>query len=176
MHILIDNLIGNVRRLRGKFTGALEQKDKIEEIKLKGNDETLMSKVMSCINENLGNSDFNVDMLTKELGISRAQLHRKMKEITGVSTAEFIRNHRLEQAAKLLAKGDLAVTQVAYAVGFNSAGHFSVTFKNIMECRLQNIMKQIKKQKIHLNKPSSLLNVTFVTTSSLSLTASIAGL
>lgn len=129
LHILIDNLIGNVRRLRGKFTGALEQKDKIEEIKLKGNDETLMSKVMSCINENLGNSDFNVDMLTKELGISRAQLHRKMKEITGVSTAEFIRNHRLEQAAKLLAKGDLAVTQVAYAVGFNSAGHFSVTFK-----------------------------------------------
>ena len=52
-----------------------------------------------------------------------------MKEITGISTAEFIRNIRLEQAARLIQEGKVNVTQVAYAVGFNNQTHFSTVFK-----------------------------------------------
>lgn len=48
-----------------------------------------MDRIMNCINDNLDNPDFNVEKLTDEVGISRAQLHRKMKEIAGVSTGEF---------------------------------------------------------------------------------------
>ena len=59
---------------------------------VKGNDEQLMERIMKVINKNLSDSDFNVDVLTHEVGISRAQLHRKMKEMTGISTSEFIRN------------------------------------------------------------------------------------
>lgn len=52
-----------------------------------------------------------------------------MKEITGVSTGGFIRNLRLEQAARLIKAGNVNVTQVAYAVGFNNQTHFSTVFK-----------------------------------------------
>ncbi len=129
LHILIDNLVDNVRRIRGKYTGALGQKDKIEKIEVKGNNDALMERIMKCINTNLTDPDFNVEKLTEEAGISRAQLHRKMKEIAGVSTGEFIRNLRLEQAARLIEEDKINITQVAYSVGFNNQTHFSTIFK-----------------------------------------------
>ena len=129
LHILIDNLIDNVRRLRGKFTGAQRQEDKIENVEVKGNNDALMDRIMKTINANLSDPDFNVERLTADVGISRAQLHRKMKEITGISTGEFIRNLRLEQAARLIQEGKINVTQVAYSVGFNNQTHFSTVFK-----------------------------------------------
>lgn len=129
LHVLIDNLVDNVRRLRGKFSGAQEQQDKVKDISVKGNNDALMERIMKCVNDNLQNPDFNVEMLTDIVGISRAHLHRKMKEITGISTSDFIRNIRLEQAAKLLREGTINVTQVAYTVGFNNRAHFSTAFK-----------------------------------------------
>ena len=129
LHILIDNLVDNVRRLRGKYTGAMGQKEKIEKIEVKGNNDALMERIMKCINENLTDPDFNVEKLTEKAGISRTQLHRKMKEIAGVSTGEFIRNLRLEQAARLIEEDKINFTQVAYSVGFNNQNHFSTIFK-----------------------------------------------
>ena len=129
LHILIDNLVDNVRRLRGKYTGAMGQKEKIKKIEVKGNNDALMERIMKCINENLTDPDFNVEKLTEKAGISRAQLHRKMKEIAGVSTGEFIRNLRLEQAARLIEEDKINFTQVAYSVGFNNQNHFSTIFK-----------------------------------------------
>ena len=129
LHVLIDNLVDNVRRLRGKFSGAQKQEEKLEHVELKGNNDQLMERIMKCLNENLSNPDFNVEQLIKEVGISRAHLHRKMKEITGISTGEFIRNLRLEQAARLIREGTVNVTQVAYAVGFSNQAHFSTVFK-----------------------------------------------
>ena len=81
------------------------------------------------MNAHLSDSDFNVERLAEEVGISRAQLHRKMKEITGVSTGDFIRNMRLEQAARLIREKKVNLSQVAYAVGFNNQSHFSTVFK-----------------------------------------------
>jgi len=129
LHLVIENLIHNRQRLKGKFSGAQRQADKVEKVEVKGNDELLMERIMKAVNKNLSNSDFNVDMLTQEVGISRAQLHRKMKEMTGISTSEFIRNIRLEQAARLLKEQKINVTQVAYAVGFSNLAHFSTIFR-----------------------------------------------
>ena len=129
LHILIDNLVDNVRRLKGKYSGAQGQIEKVEQIEVKGNNDALMDRIMKCINNNITDPDFNVEKLTEDAGISRAQLHRKMKEITGVSTGEFIRNLRLKQAAHLLTEGKVNITQVAYAVGFNNQTHFSTVFK-----------------------------------------------
>ena len=125
----IDNLLRTRQRLKGKYSGAQQQADKIEAPDVKGNDELLMERIMKAINKNLSDSDFNVDMLTQEVGISRAQLHRKMKEMTGISTSEFLRNIRLEQAARLLREQKLNVTQVAYTVGFSNLAHFSTIFR-----------------------------------------------
>jgi AraC-like DNA-binding protein len=129
LHILIDNLIDNVRRLRGKFSGAQKKVEKLDNVEVKSNNDALMDRIMKCINENITDPDFNVEKLTEQVGISRAQLHRKMKEITGISAGDFIRNLRLEQAARLIKERKINVTQVAYAVGFNNQTHFSTVFK-----------------------------------------------
>jgi len=129
LHMNIENLLQGRQRLKGKYSGAQLQADKIAQPEVKGNDELLMERIMKAINKNLGDSDFNVDILTKEVGISRAQLHRKMKEMTGISTSEFLRNIRLEQAARLLREQKINVTQVAYTVGFSNLAHFSTIFR-----------------------------------------------
>ncbi len=129
LHVLIDKLIGNVRRLRGKFSGALSQKELRDEVEVKGADEQFMERVMKSVNENLPDSDFNVERLAADTGVSRAQLHRKMKEITGVSPSDFIRNIRLEEAARLIRENKTNLSQVAYAVGFTNQSHFSTIFK-----------------------------------------------
>ena len=129
LHILIDNLVDNVRRIRGKYSGAQGQKAKIEQIQVKGNNDALMERVMKYMNEHLTDPDLNVEKLTEDVGISRAQLHRKLKEIAGVSAGEFIRNLRLEQAARLIEEGQINITQVAYSVGFSNQTHFSTVFK-----------------------------------------------
>ena len=129
LHIQIDNLIDNIRRLRGKFSGAMAQEKRVENIEVKGNDEVLMERIMRSVNANISRADFNVDALAEEVGISRAQLHRKMKEITGISSGKFLRNLRMEQAARLLREGTVNVSQVADHVGYTDQAHFSTAFK-----------------------------------------------
>jgi signal transduction histidine kinase/DNA-binding response OmpR family regulator len=130
LHMVIENLVQSRLRLKGKYSGAQQaQADKVEQPEVRGNDEVLMERIMKCINKNISDSDFNVERLTQEVGISRVQLHRKMKELTGISTSEFIRNIRLEQAARLLKEQKINVTQVAYTVGFSNLAHFSTIFR-----------------------------------------------
>lgn len=130
LHIQIDNLIDNVRRLRGKFSGAAQQEKRVENIQIKSNDDDLMDRVMKCINANMSDPNFNIDTLASEVGISRAQLHRRMKEITGISSGKFLRNLRMEQAARLLREGKVNISQVAYKVGYADQAHFSTAFKS----------------------------------------------
>ena len=125
----IASLIANRIRVRGKFSGVQEQEETVRKIELKGNDAALMEKIMKAVNDRLDDSDFNVEALADEVGLSRVQLHRRMKELTGITVGEFIRNLRLQQAAKLLASGDTSVSQVTYAVGFSNPNHFSTAFK-----------------------------------------------
>ena len=129
LHVQIDNLIDNIRRLRGKFSGALQQEERVEQVQVKGNDDALMERIMRSVNAHLSDSNYNVDEMAADVGISRAQLHRKMKEITGVSTGKFLRNLRMEQAARLLREGKINISQIADRVGYADNGHFSVAFK-----------------------------------------------
>lgn len=129
--VLITNLIANRVRLKGKYSGSQTQEGKIVPVELQRNDEALMERIMSIINENLSNPNLNVEMLTQEVGISRTHLHRRMKEMTGTAPSDFIRNLRLQQATVLLENKDLSITQIAYAVGFTSQTHFSSAFKKV---------------------------------------------
>jgi len=129
LHVTISNLISKNLRLKAKYTGKQQQKDKVVKKELKSNDDDYMERVMKVVNEHLSDSDFSVEMLAKELSISRAQLHRKMKEMTGIPISEFIRNIRLEQAARLLKEQKVNVSQVAYNVGFDNLAYFSTIFR-----------------------------------------------
>ena len=130
LHIQIDNLIAGVRRLRGKFSGAVSQEERIENIEVKGNDEALMERIMKSVNANMSNPAYTVDTMAEDVGISRAQLHRKMKEMTGIATGKFLRNLRMEQAARLLREGKINVAQIADRVGYADQAHFSTAFKS----------------------------------------------
>lgn len=129
LHIRIDNLVDNMRRLRGKFSGMQQQHDKVEQIEVVGYDDIMMKKVMKSVNDHISDCYYSVDVLSEEVGMSRAQLHRKIKEMTGLSTGKFIRNIRMEQAGRLIKEGKVNVTQVAYSVGFNDKSYFSTVFK-----------------------------------------------
>lgn len=123
------SLIANRIRVKGKFSGMQEQKNAIEDIQIKGNNEQLMERIVKITNERLTDPDFNVEALAEDVGISRVQLHRKVKEIMGITVGDFIRNLRLQQAARLLERGDLNISQITYAVGLTNPTHFSVAFK-----------------------------------------------
>ena len=126
----IQTVLGNRHLLKVKFSGNQEQEDKIQKIVLKSADEVLMKRIMETINKNLGNSEFSVEMLAETVGMSRAHLHRKLKELTNLSARDFIRSIRMRQAASLLTENNLTVAEVAYAVGFANASHFSTVFKD----------------------------------------------
>ncbi len=129
LHATIDNLFNMRQRLRGKYTGQQKPMEKIQKIEMKGNDELLMERVIKSVNEHLSDSDYSVDVLCAEAGISRAHLHRKMKEITGIPVSEFVRNIRMEQAARLLREQKVNISQVAYSVGYSSLPYFSAVFR-----------------------------------------------
>ena len=129
LEVRIASLIANRLRIKGKYSGVQEQEDTLRQIELKGINEELMQRIMAVVNERLEDNDFNVEALADEVCISRSQLHRRVKEITGISVGEFIRNFRLQQAAKLLEKGDANISQITYATGFSSPTHFSTAFR-----------------------------------------------
>ena len=106
----------------------------IKSINIKANDELFLERLIKVINENLSNVDFTVENLADEVGISRVQLHRKLKDLIGVSTSEFIRNLRLQQATILLKDNKVNISQIAYAVGFSNSILFSSTFKKTYGC------------------------------------------
>ena len=92
-------------------------------------DEKFMQKLYATLQQNIANSDLNLDAFCKELGLSKSNLYRKIKQITGYSPNEFIRNFRLETAAKMLKETDMTITEVYCAVGYNSLAYFSNCFK-----------------------------------------------
>lgn len=124
----IDNLLRKASQTRHRDT-VTEQREKVEQRDVADNDKQLMERIMQSVNKNLGDSEFSVEQLASDAGLSRSQLHRKMKELTGISPSEFIRNIRLEQAARLLRERKVNVSQVAYTLGFNTLGTFSKVFK-----------------------------------------------
>jgi len=129
--LLCTNLISGRVHLKGKFTGVQDQNERIKPVRLKSNEEQLMDRIMNVINKNINNPQLNVELLAKEAAISRVQLHRKLKEMAGISAGDFIRNIRLKQAAEILKSKDINISQVAYAVGYNSPSLFSAAFKKL---------------------------------------------
>ncbi|WP_291529653.1 hybrid sensor histidine kinase/response regulator transcription factor [Bacteroides sp. UBA939] len=127
--LICTNLITNRIRLKGKFSGIQDQEDKAKPVELKSFDEEFMGKVMSVINTNMENPGFNVETLANEVGLSRVQLYRRLKELSGMPSAEFIRNIRLRHAVELLKAKKINVSQVAYKVGYNNPALFSIAFK-----------------------------------------------
>ena len=142
----IINLLTMRRTLKNKFTGKERQEEKVEQRTIQTPDDALMQRVMEVINENIGDSDLSVDMIAQKVGISRVHLHRKMKELTNQTPHSFIRNIRLQQAAKLLKDGKQSITDVMYICGFSNSASFSTMFKNLYGCSPREYMQNAIKE------------------------------
>ncbi|WP_257670259.1 two-component regulator propeller domain-containing protein [Parapedobacter tibetensis] len=125
----IKSLIRNREIVRNNEREHRLQDAFISKINLKSADEILLEKVHRIINNNLNNPRLSVEMISAEIGISRVHLHRKLKELTSLTTRDLIRDIRLKQAAELISQKGLNVSEVAFAVGYADVGSFSVAFK-----------------------------------------------
>ena len=142
----IINLINTHQLMRLKYGRNDELEEKVSEVKVKSPDEKLLERVMNSINNHLNDSDLSVDMIAEDVGISRVHLHRKMKELTGQTPHDFIRNIRLKQAANLLATQGMNVTEVMYACGFSNSASFSTIFKKFYGMSPREYMKEHYKE------------------------------
>ena len=91
-------------------------------------DEKFLLDITRIIEENMDDSELNVNTLSQKSGISTKQLYRRIKALTGMTTVAYIRDQRLKKAASLLSKGSFTVSEVMYMVGFSSASYFTRCF------------------------------------------------
>ena len=126
-----ENLIKNRERLKVSFAEPKVDESDIREVDIKTPDDRLLDRVVRIVNEHLGDPDLTVEQVAAEAGISRVHLHRKLKELTGQTSRDFIRNLRLRKAAEMLAGKKYAIAELADAVGFQSASSFATAFKDL---------------------------------------------
>lgn len=123
----VQQLLAERSKLRERFSKELVLRPM--DVVLNSADEKFLDKLQTIIDGKLQNPDFSAEEFADTVGMSRMQLHRKLKSLTGFSATEFIRKERLKMAATLLKNKSLNVSEVAFAVGFNDADYFTKCFK-----------------------------------------------
>ena len=123
----IHNLIEQRRKLQEKF--SRQNPFNPQQLDFNENDRSFLAQVIEIVNKNINNPSFNTEMLADKIALSRTQLFRKLKSLTGKSVSEFIRFTRLQHAAQMLRHKQGNVSEVAYSAGFNHLGNFSEHFK-----------------------------------------------
>ena len=126
-----ENLIKNRERLKVTLSEPKVDESDIRAVDIKTPDDRLMNRIVRIVNDHLGDPDLTVEQVAAEAGISRVHLHRKLKELTGQTSRDFIRNLRLQKAAEMLAEKKYAISELADAVGFQSASSFATSFKDL---------------------------------------------
>jgi signal transduction histidine kinase/DNA-binding response OmpR family regulator/streptogramin lyase len=139
LKLRIRNILENRANLAKKFSSHLDiipSNLKISEI-----DHGFLEKMIKIIEDRIDDSELSGDSLANELGVSKGNLYKKLKALTGLTVNIFIRNIRLKIAAKLLKKGNYSISDVAYAVGFNNPKYFSTCFSELFEMSPKEFMQ-----------------------------------
>lgn len=127
----VENLLHQRAHLRQLFAqGAAEGKEAEEVSRLDDRDKAFVKQLHDIIKSHMGNSDFGVEDIGAEIGLSRVQLYRKVKAITGSSVVDLLRKARLAKARRLLEANSMNISEVAYEVGFSSPSYFTKCFKD----------------------------------------------
>lgn len=126
----IASLLNNRQALRRAFAAKVAEVDTV--VSADGSstpDSFFLNRFMKAMDKNLSNTKLKIDDLGDELGLSRVQLYRKVKALTGMTPVEILREARLKRAMQLLKTTDKTVAEIAYEVGFATPGYFSSCFK-----------------------------------------------
>lgn len=124
----ILNLINLRKNMRQLFKSKLHIEP--QDVAVTSLDEQFMHKVLECVEKNISNTDYSIEMMSRDLGMSRTLLYKKILALTGKPPLEFLRSLRLKRAAILLSKSQMNVSEIAFRVGFNDPKYFSKYFKS----------------------------------------------
>lgn len=127
LKLRLSQLIQSRQLIFDKYFGAISGTE--DQANYSSIDKEFIQKLLAYINENIGNSNLGVEDLASHLNLSRSQLYRKVKALTGKTISEFIRKIRLERAKKILESGNKNISEACYSVGFASPSYFSKCFK-----------------------------------------------
>lgn len=140
----IDNLLQSREKLKEIYGKRFDLKN--IGIEIVSMDEKFMQKLYAVVEEHYSDPEFCLDEFCKEIGMSRANLYRKIKATTNLSPSEFIRNFRLQMASKILKEACLPVSEVYAAVGFSSHSYFSNSFKTLYGISPTKFLQQENKE------------------------------
>lgn len=138
----VINIINARRLLRERYSQNVYLRP--SDIAIVPADEEFLENVQKVIDTKITSSSFTSEEFAKDLRLSRMQLHRKLKALTGLSTSEFIRSQRLKLAINLLEESDLTIAEIGYSVGFNTPSYFTKCFKEEYKCSPSEYGTQIK--------------------------------
>jgi signal transduction histidine kinase/ligand-binding sensor domain-containing protein/DNA-binding response OmpR family regulator len=127
LHAKLKNLLALRDTLQTTYTRQI--KVVTPEPSIESEDEKLMTRIVSYLEENLTSSQLSVERLSREVGMSRSSLYSRLLEITGETPVEYIRGFKLEKAVVLLEKSDLTIAEIAYQSGFSTPNYFARAFK-----------------------------------------------
>ena len=126
--VRVKNLLDIRLALQERYRNQIPEEPAPESFPL---EDGFMRKVREILEVNLENSEFNIPSFCQQIGLSRSQLHKKIKALTGHSTSYIIRKYRLEKAQELLSSSNMNVAEVAYSVGFSDPSYFSRSFAEL---------------------------------------------
>ena len=125
----IENLLRQRQLLKNLYQGTKEVEKEISEAHLEDRDKQFLKQLQAIIQKNLSDSEFGVEDMGQQIGLSRVQLYRKVKAMTGSSVVDLLRKARLAKARRLLETRSMSVSEVAYEVGFSAPSYFTKCFK-----------------------------------------------
>ena len=125
----IENLLRQRQLLKHLYQGSQEAEKEISESYLEDRDKQFLKQLQTIIQQNLSDSEFGVEDMGQQIGLSRVQLYRKVKAMTGSSVVDLLRKARLAKAKRLLETRSMSVSEVAYEVGFSAPSYFTKCFK-----------------------------------------------
>jgi YesN/AraC family two-component response regulator len=132
LQVRIENLISIRKKLQEKFSRAEKSSsgiNKDENVRLGAIDQKFVSKLNDIIEKHISEENFNIEDFCSELAMSRTQLHRKLKALTGKSASIYIRSVKLTKAKKMLEEQKGNISEIAYSVGFSSPAYFTKCFR-----------------------------------------------
>lgn len=140
----IENLLRQRQLLKNLYQGTKEAEKEISEAHLEDRDKQFLKQLQTIIQKNISDSEFGVEDMGQQIGLSRVQLYRKVKAMTGSSVVDLLRKARLAKARRLLETRSMSVSEVAYEVGFSAPSYFTKCFKEeygMLPGDVGNVMK-----------------------------------
>jgi len=128
----IRHLLDNRKKLQKQFSKSIRLEP--TDVEITSSEELFIQKTIALIEKNLQNHAFSSEILASELNMSSSSLYRRLKALTGSSTAEFIRSIRIKRAGQLLADKERTITEIAYDIGFSDVKHFRTVFQKHFGC------------------------------------------